>query len=280
MVNPFFHPYIGGTEKRMLAIGRRLSERHEVHVVTSQLPGTEPSETVDGIEVHRLPSRYFHAYNPPVVFTRGVKDKIRGLGPDLIHLHYRWSLEYMRAVASFSGNIPILFTWHNYFGEGVGWQRPLSLMNDELFKIYFTKKCDRMICVSESLKNQLLDHGIPSEVLRVVYNGIDVGEPSSKEEDFILYVGRLVQPKGLDTLAAAMKGVKGKLLVCGRGPLSSELEGIPNVELLGHVPEEEKIRLLERCKFLVLPSRMEAFGIVLLEAMAVGKPVVWGTRES
>ncbi|KXB03132.1 hypothetical protein AKJ47_02810, partial [candidate division MSBL1 archaeon SCGC-AAA261G05] len=99
-------------------------------------------------------------------------------------------------------------------------------------------------------------------------------EVSQEEDDFILYVGRLVKTKGLDILAKAMKNIDVRLLVCGEGPTSRSLKNIENVELLGFVPEDEKNRLLRKCKFLVLPSKGEAFGIALLEAMAFGKPVV------
>lgn len=274
VVNPFFHPYDGGIERRMREVEKRLSEDYEIHVVTSKLKGTEKYDVVDGIEVHRLPSRYMRIYNPPMVFTRGIEEKIQDLNPDLIHFHYRWAPGYTKAIASFLDKIPVVFTWHNYFGEGSGWMKPLSLLNDEFFKHYFANKCDRIICVSKYLKKQISNQGIPEENLKVIYNGINLEKPSREEEDFILYVGRLVQTKGLDVLADAMKEVEENLLICGKGPCSSEFRGIENVELLGFVSEDKKNELLRKCKFLVLPSKSESFGIVLLEAMVVGKPVV------
>lgn len=274
MVNPFFHPYIGGIEEHVRAIGSRLSRNNEVHIVTSLLPGTEPFQIVDGMQVHRLPSRFFHIYTPPASVTWGVRQCIEDLAPDLVHAHHRWSPEYARAMRSFLGRIPVVLTWHNDFGEGVGWQRALSLLNDELFKRYFARRCDRIICISEYIRGRLLARGIDGKLLRVILNGVDIRDFSDLEEDYILYVGRLVQTKGLDVLAKAMEGLGARLLVCGKGPLSSTLKGLANVELLGHVPDEEKARLLQRCMFLVLPSRIESFGLVLLEAMAHGKPVV------
>ncbi|MBS3815625.1 MAG: glycosyltransferase family 4 protein [Hadesarchaea archaeon] len=274
IVNPFFQPYDGGIERRIKAIGKRLSDEHEINVVTSQLKGTKKFDEIKGIKVHRLPSRYINIYNPPWVFSRGIKGKISELSPDIIHFHYRWSIDYTRAVASFLGEIPTVFTWHNYFGEGVGWQRALSLLNDELFKHLLINKCDKVICVSKNLKNQLLSKNINEKKLEVIYNGIEPKERSEEEEDFILFVGRLVQTKGLDVLAEAMENIDYKLKICGKGPHDNELDNNDNIELLGFVPEKEKNRLLRKCKFLVLPSKKEAFGIALLEAMAFGKPVI------
>lgn len=274
MVNPFFHPYDGGIERRMRGVGKGLSKKHDTHVVTSQLPGTESFEIVDGIRIHRLPSRFIDIYNPPAVFTRGIESKIREINPDVIHFHYRWSLQYTKAVISFMEKIPVVFTWHNAFGEGIGWQRPLSLINDDFFKHLLAKKCDKVICVSNYIKRQLSNRGIPEDIMKVIYNGIDLREPSKREEDFILFIGRLVHTKGIDVLVEAMEDVDTKLLVCGKGPKSEELGKAEGIELLGFVSEEKKYDLLRKCKFLVLPSYIESFGIVLLEAMTVGKPVV------
>jgi len=274
IVNPFFHPYIGGIEEHIRAIGTRLSKRDEVHVITSLLPGTQAFEVVDGMQVHRLPSLFLKIYTPPATATWGVGKRIADISPDILHAHHRWSPEYARAVRGFVGKIPIVLTWHNDFGEGVGWQRPFSLLNDVLFRQYLARRCARIICISEYVRGRLIERGIRAELLRVIHNGVEIQPYSDLEEDFVLYVGRLVQTKGLDVLAKAMKGVRSTLVVCGKGPSSHILKGLPNVKLAGHVAEEEKHKLLARCKFLVLPSRIESFGLVLLEAMAHGKPVV------
>jgi len=272
--NPLFHPFKGGIENHVRAIGKRLSRNHQVQIITGRLPGTESFSVVDGMEVYRLPSRFLAVYSPPASFTRGVREKIAELKPDVIHLHNRWSPEYARAAASFLGRIPLVLTWHNDYGEGVGWQRPLSQLNDWRFMSRIAVRSTATICISKYVKGRLLRRGMREEALQVIYNGVEAKKPSDHEEDFILYVGRLVGTKGLDVLAKAMERIDVKLLACGEGPLSKTLQGVPNVELLGHVDEETKNDLLRRCKFLVLPSRMESFGLVLLEAMAVGKPVV------
>ena len=272
--NPFFHPFEGGIENHIRALGARLSKRHEVHVVTSRIPGTESRSVVDGIHVHRLPAKFLNLYSPPASVTFGVRDEISRIKPDVIHLHNRWSPEYAWATASFLGEIPVVLTWHNDFGEGVGWQRPLSYVNDLWFKDSLARRSSAIICISRYVERRLISRGLDRERLRVIYNGVDLDPPSGEEDDFVLYVGRLVPTKGLDVLARAMRKVSSRLVVCGDGPLSKMLEKVPGVEVLGRVDRSRKAELMRRCKFLVLPSRMESFGLVLLEAMAVGKPVV------
>ena len=97
----------------------------------------------------------------------------------------------------------------------------------------------------------------------------------------LLYVGRLhIKNKGLDTLLTAMKGHDIKLLIAGRGKDEDCLKQmikrfrLKNVALAGFVGENEKIHLLQNTQALVLPSRFEGWGIVVLEAAACGKPVI------
>lgn len=101
----------------------------------------------------------------------------------------------------------------------------------------------------------------------------------------ILFIGRLVWYKGCDVLLRAFAKMSSRncqLVLVGGGPLEQELKrlaaslGLLQVRFAGRVSEEEKMRQIERCDFLVLPSvsKAEAFAVVQLEAMAFGKPVI------
>ena len=91
--------------------------------------------------------------------------------------------------------------------------------------------------------------------------------------------------KGLDILLKAFAQMKYKnctLTIVGGGPLEQELHdlakklGLKNVIFTGMISEEEKVKHIEKCDFLVLPSisKAEAFALVQIEAMAFGKPVI------
>ena len=103
------------------------------------------------------------------------------------------------------------------------------------------------------------------------------------DRPIVLFVGRLVPYKGVDVLLEALTGVDAAALIVGDGPLRPALEaqarrlGIAGrVTFLGSVADAELAALYRACDLFVLPSvtRQEAFGVVQLEAMAAGKPVV------
>ena len=98
-----------------------------------------------------------------------------------------------------------------------------------------------------------------------------------------LFVGRLVPYKGVDVLIRAMAGLEARLAIVGDGPLRPSLEAraaeavvAGRVRFLGALTDEQVVALYHACDAFVLPSvtRAEAFGMVQLEAMACGKPVV------
>ena len=99
----------------------------------------------------------------------------------------------------------------------------------------------------------------------------------------LLFVGRLVPYKGVDVLIRAMQGLEARLAIVGDGPSRGALERLAveagiagRVRFLGALPDEPVLALYHACDVFVLPSvtRAEAFGMVQLEAMACGKPVV------
>jgi len=99
----------------------------------------------------------------------------------------------------------------------------------------------------------------------------------------VLFVGRLVAYKGVDVLLRAMAGVPASLVVVGDGPLRGPLEALASelgvggaVRFLGHVSDAERLEWYRRADLLALPSvsRQEAFGMVQVEAMLAGRPVI------
>jgi glycosyltransferase involved in cell wall biosynthesis len=158
---------------------------------------------------------------------------------------------------------------------------------------------ETIFCVSHFVRDRLVARGFPTEKLVTHYIGIDIPKdvalPPSGISDSVLFVGRLVEKKGVDILIAAMSVVAKahpnlKLSVVGDGPARRDLERLAGqtgiqAHFHGWLPEKEVRAAMRRSLLLAVPSRTAASGdseglpTVIMEAMAYGLPVV-ATRHA
>jgi glycosyltransferase involved in cell wall biosynthesis len=174
-------------------------------------------------------------------------------------------------------------------------------------ELHAAKAADMIVTVSYAMKEELTNLGFPKEKIQVCYNGVDAQKYNPQEvtveqktkirnlygvkddETMILFIGRLVGVKGVDKLIMSMPHIlqkipKAKLVILGLGDLQDYLANLVNfMRLSDHVkfrfeflPEEERILHCAACDVAVFPSHYEPFGIVVLEAMSMEKPVVVG----
>jgi glycosyltransferase involved in cell wall biosynthesis len=121
---------------------------------------------------------------------------------------------------------------------------------------------------------------IPREKIAVLPNGIDLQDytPHYDDNGYALYFGRLSKEKGIETLLEAHKSLGNSLplKVVGTGPLAEGLaRDFPAVDFLGYKSGEELTTLIKEAAFVVVPSEWyENCSMVVLEAMALGKPVI------
>lgn len=149
------------------------------------------------------------------------------------------------------------------------------------------RRHSRMIAVSQGTADKLLRLN-PAADVEVIGNGIDheALEGELLLGDDVLYVGRLeLQSKGLDLLltawAAAVPQLGAKLVIAGTGPDQERIQRLidslgvsGSVELVGWVAGAAKRDLVRSSRLVVVPSRHETFGLVAVEALAGGTPVV------
>ena len=146
------------------------------------------------------------------------------------------------------------------------------------------RKISAFICLTEFMKLQLLEAGVPEDKLFIKPNFLDATRvtPCPGGGNYVVYLGRLSSEKGLWTLVRAFEALKDPLLkIVGTGPLEPALKGyvrergIRNIEFVGFKTGLEKWELLKGSLLSVVPSEWyEPFGLVVLEAYAAGKPVV------
>lgn len=154
------------------------------------------------------------------------------------------------------------------------------------------KRIDGWIAISEFMKNTFVQAGIDENRIRVISHswqpqctGEDLKKSAGEEDASIfLFLGRITEEKGLRVLLEAWKLFEqssscGRLIIAGDGPLAEEVrqrcEGMQRACYVGFQSGDEKRRLLQTCKALVVPSVWwEPLGLVLYEAYDYGKPVL------
>jgi glycosyltransferase involved in cell wall biosynthesis len=145
------------------------------------------------------------------------------------------------------------------------------------------KKVDAFIALTEFGKQKLLQARIPAEKVFVKPHFIDPDPGYSREpREYALFVGRLSEEKGVETLLKSWQfSAKIPLKIIGDGPLLEKLRHdaaemkIKEVDFLGRKPLEEVNRAIQKALFLIVPSECyETFGLVAAQAFACGTPVI------
>ncbi|HEV2428429.1 MAG TPA: glycosyltransferase family 4 protein [Thermoplasmata archaeon] len=308
-----YPPGPGGVERHVQEIGRRFAQRgHSVGVFTSdllrefpweRLPVNVPrTETVDGVEIHRLPVRSLSGelHYP---FLRGLGKAVRSWGPDLIHVHTYGTHQasVARRVGRATG-IPLVLTahYHPIWSIEGGWLR------HRIRGFYDRRLAGRVlgayrsIVVQSAEEERLLRvNGTPMPpVVRIPPGYTPLPPPPPGERPFAsalglgrpfaLFVGRLASNKGLPTLLDSFRDLArddptaSLVLVGADGGMRASLEararsfGIaPRVHFTGFLADEALLSAaFQEARIFLLPSAYEAFGLVLLEALAHGTPVI------
>lgn len=297
-----FLPVVGGTEKVVYEISKELVKRgHEVTILTSDFLCKEKvkhKETIDGIKVIRFKNKYYlggYGYCPDAI--KWLKRNYKNY--DVVHSH-----GYNRYLSEFGvfylyGKIPVVFspcgfthTKKNIFMKMIhdwliGWRVGKADVCTTLTKLDL-RSYDKLGVSRKKIAE------LPGGVEIDKYNRIDakrmklLREKYGLNKNILLYVGRIHKSKGLQYVVKAIKDLDCKLFIVGPdGGFRSELvkqikeEGImEKVVFSGAISDEELIAVYHLSDIFVLFSEWEGFGLVVIEAMAAGKPVIVSDRGS
>ncbi len=149
------------------------------------------------------------------------------------------------------------------------------------------KKASHIFTISQASKKDIINsYRIPADKISVAYPGVDrpkVMGPSPVKGKYILYVGTLQPRKNIDSLIEAflsMKNKEYKLVIVGKMGWKYQKKDVANVKYLGFIPDEKMGALIKNSFGLVLPSLYEGFGIPVVQAMALGVPVLVSRNSS
>jgi rhamnosyl/mannosyltransferase len=263
---------------------------HTVTVLCSADAARSLEETIAGVHVLRC-GRPLTLFSQPLALTLPARLQFEARRADLVHLHSPHPLAEASALA-LPSRFPLAVSWHSDIIR----QKALLAAYAPALEA-FVRRANRIIVATpHHVKHSPILSRYPDRCEVVPYGvapepfedspQLDVRVKKLRDEHgrFLLFVGRLVTYKGCVYLIRALQEVPDvRLLIAGTGPLETSLRettrecGLEDrITFLGEVQEEELPAYFKAAEALVLPSvtRAEAFGVVQIEAMAAGRPVV------
>jgi glycosyltransferase involved in cell wall biosynthesis len=309
----YFHPHIGGYEKIVYELSRRLVQSgYEIDILTCNTERAPAYEELDGIKIYRLPC--WNALNSlypipkPYPTSFRILRKLLRKNYDVVNTQTRFFVtSFLGLIFAKLKRTPLVHTEHGARHSTVP-NKVLDLISrayDHSIGTLLVKSARRNIGVSQAACEFLKHIGAANP--QVIYNGIDTGIFKRKNTNYrqklgigndavvVTFVGRLIYAKGAQDLISAFPRIKDtapnvKLLIVGGGPYRAELEKLArqtdchsSILFLGQKNQDEVINVLSTADIFVNPSYSEGLGISVLEAASIGLPIiatdVGGTRE-
>ncbi len=229
--------------------------------------------------------------------------------PDVIHINSEWTIGYFGALYAHHRKVPFVYTfhtmWEDYLSNYIIFLPTASMktLGRNVVKFYL-KRADEIIAPTKRIASVVKDYGIEKEV-DILPTGIPDGKedctageqrkmaakiykkfPGLKGKKILLFAGRIVKEKNLPFLFDVLEKVqkenpKTALLFVGSGPYVEELQSLAlerglsdSVVFTGYVPSDELVYFYKIASIFTFPSKTETQGLVTVEAMLAGLPVV------
>lgn len=285
---------MGGLSNASTYLAQSLAKDHEVHFFTR---GDTDFE-MNGVQYHVYRPHGDNILEYCANLAKGLTDRFYGYDKppfDVIHFH-DW---HMTEALSLLQHRPTVFTYHSTeFGRNGNvhgdWWEYNEICNKEWYSGLTARRCtavswalrDEVIRLYKTDPNKM--HVIPNGVVKEQFDvSIDPGSIKTQYglhflTPLIVYIGRMTYQKGPDILVDAIPLIREKhgdayFILAGGGGMQewliSRTQNLP-VRFPGFISDSEYLRLLHASDVVVIPSRNEPFGIVLLEAWSANRPVV------
>lgn len=275
-VNKYPWSHVGGIERVVGDIAKAFTTSEVEVRLLCIADSTNPVKIPSVVFVQRN----FQLFGMPVSwdFFRAAKQEFAQA--DVILLHHPFPLGFL-VYWLYGWSKPVLVWYHSDIVR----QSFLAWLLKPLFR-KILERADRIIISHLSIaKNSNLLKGYEYKMVEIPFAHSvpsDTTPISNKVRLHLLAVGRLVYYKGYEYLLRAMVGLDAELVIIGAGPLLASLEqliwslGLQNVKIIPPVSEQQLADYYRNCDVFILPSveKSEAFGLVQIEAMSYGKPVI------
>ncbi len=292
-VNKLYYPFTGGVERVVQQIAEGLKDKTNMEVLVCSEKKNSVSETINGVKVHRSGS-FCMIGNMPVSLKFIFDLRKMAKDADIIQFHMPFPIGDLAGLLSgYKGKIVVW--WHSDIVR----QKKMMLLYKPVMKM-FLRRADAIIVATQGHidgsaylkpyrdKCVIIPFGVDSDIEKKADEWFKKGENRLEENKdkpvTFLFVGRFVYYKGCKVLLEAFRKVKNaRLIMIGSGIMEKELKELAvsfhiedRVSFPGNVSDEELEKYFAGCDVFVLPSivRSEAFGLVQIEAMVYGKPVI------
>ncbi len=304
MFTDSFRPTVDGAVVAMETVSKGLENKgHEVVILA---PDTSARPNYRR-KVHYLPAMEFKNYPGyrVVISPSDMLEFLRREKVDVIHSHGIASMGILSLTAARVLKVPHVLTYHTMANEAIKYYSPIPVREDLIIELVWTylrnllKRPEVVIAPSAPVKQELEEHRVAMKACHVVPTGVDCTRftPEKYDKRFLeqyglsgkrvlLHVGRLSLEKRLDIILDALAGLAPKepdlrLLVVGKGPAeeayrskAASLGIADKVVWTGFLPDDELPKAYASSEALVISSTFETQGLVVLEALASGTPVV------
>ncbi|MCD4745586.1 MAG: glycosyltransferase [Bacteroidales bacterium] len=301
----YYTPSIGGIETSVANLCKGLKRAgHEIFIFSPQYPNwIDNNENI--FPYKSIHFNYFgYFYVIPIPFFSKMDLIVKRLNLDIIHSHQPYSLGIEALKFSKKLNIPLVFTHHINYRE---YYHYIPFIPKSISQKYITRatstysnKCDVVIAPSISIKKLLLDHEVKVPI-EIIPSGININEfikIKGKKDDIreryginpedvvLITASRITQEKNIPFLINSFLSIKkscenSKFIIIGDGAakktlgkLTVKLDVYKDVFFTGHIKKEEVISLFQASDIFIFSSLTETQGIVLIEAIISGLPVV------
>lgn len=301
----YFHPHVGGHEKIVYELSRRLVQRgYEIDILTCNTERVLAYEELDGIHIYRLPC--WNALNSTYPIPKPCPTSFRILrrllrnNYDVINTQTRFFItSFLGLLFAKLKRTPLVHTEHGT-RHSIVRNKVIDLISrayDHSIGALIVKSAKRNTGVSEAACEFLKHLGATN--IQLVHNGIDTTVFKKKEDAncrqklgisndaiVITFVGRLIYAKGVQDLITAFPRIKDialdtKLLIVGDGPHRATLENLAHqstrgrdILFLGQKNQAELIDILSATDVFVNPSYSEGLPTSAMEAASIGLPII------
>ncbi|MEW6170009.1 MAG: glycosyltransferase family 4 protein [Candidatus Omnitrophota bacterium] len=308
IVTHSYLPDVGGSEQTVRGLAKEFTNQlHKAIIVVLTVKKYKPFEVVDGIEVYRLyvpflilPGKGFKCLIDLVKLSFSLPKTLIELSKilkknkiQIINVHYEGLNAFCLYILSFFLPLKFIITLQGFHDHVIPFLKGNRAFIVKIIYRLILKRASFITACSRDFLNSAIETAPELKTKStVIHNGIDLREFDQNGSalinfPYILCLGRLDSPyKGFDLALLAFKdvldsGFNINLVIAGDGPampIYREFKELLNLDgkvmFFGLVNRSETVNLFKNCLFFVMPSRIEPFGIVNLEAMAAGKAVV------